>query len=172
MPLAGGAERPAGHRLARRDVRARRLLARGNAPAVRPAGGADPRCSTSWSTWASSRSSWCPPRRNRPARTRWRRRASTAAAGSASTCNRPKPPSVRDAIDDRTRRRPRCSRSGRRTTRSGRSILPAASTIGRDRRQPLGELMNRGYEDAYHQFIEPVVGASGERVGHQKLITS
>ena len=33
-----------------------------------------------------------------------------------------------------------------------------------DRRQPLLELMNRGYEDAYHQFIEPVVGASGERV--------
>jgi hypothetical protein len=25
--------------------------------------------------------------------------------------------------------------------------------------------MSRGYEDAYHQFIEPVVGASGERVG-------
>jgi len=34
-----------------------------------------------------------------------------------------------------------------------------------DRRQPLHELMNRGYADAYHQFIEPVVGASGERVG-------
>jgi hypothetical protein len=34
-----------------------------------------------------------------------------------------------------------------------------------DRRQPLEELMARGYEDAYHQFIEPVVGASGERVG-------
>jgi hypothetical protein len=34
-----------------------------------------------------------------------------------------------------------------------------------DRRQPLAELMSRGYEDAYHQFIEPVVGASGERVG-------
>ena len=34
-----------------------------------------------------------------------------------------------------------------------------------DRRQPLDELMSRGYEDAYHQFIEPVVGASGERVG-------
>jgi hypothetical protein len=33
------------------------------------------------------------------------------------------------------------------------------------RPQGLGELMNRGYEDAYHQFIEPVVGASGERVG-------
>jgi len=28
--------------------------------------------------------------------------------------------------------------------------------------------MNRGYEDAYHQFIEPVVGASGERMGSVK----
>jgi hypothetical protein len=27
-----------------------------------------------------------------------------------------------------------------------------------ERRQPLGELMARGYEDAYRQFIEPVVG--------------
>lgn len=27
------------------------------------------------------------------------------------------------------------------------------------RRQPLAELIGRGYEDAYHQFIEPVVGA-------------
>ena len=34
-----------------------------------------------------------------------------------------------------------------------------------DRRLPLDELMSRGYEDAYRQFIEPVVGASGERVG-------
>ncbi|MGE5245826.1 MAG: patatin-like phospholipase family protein [Betaproteobacteria bacterium] len=33
------------------------------------------------------------------------------------------------------------------------------------RRQPLSELMSRGYEDAYRQFIEPVVGASGDRVG-------
>jgi len=29
---------------------------------------------------------------------------------------------------------------------------------------PLAELVNGGYEDAYHQFIEPVVGASGERM--------
>jgi len=36
------------------------------------------------------------------------------------------------------------------------------------RRQGLGELMNRGYEDAYHQFIEPVVGASGDKVGSVK----
>ena len=30
------------------------------------------------------------------------------------------------------------------------------------RRQGIGELISRGYEDAYHQFIEPIVGASGE----------
>jgi hypothetical protein len=38
-----------------------------------------------------------------------------------------------------------------------------------DRRHSLVELMNRGYEDAYHQFIEPVVGASGERVGESAV---
>ncbi len=34
-----------------------------------------------------------------------------------------------------------------------------------DRQLSLTELMNRGYEDAYHQFIEPVIAASGEQVG-------
>jgi hypothetical protein len=34
-----------------------------------------------------------------------------------------------------------------------------------DRRPQVDELMSRGYEDAYRQFIEPVVGASGEGVG-------
>jgi hypothetical protein len=33
-----------------------------------------------------------------------------------------------------------------------------------DRVQPLKELIDRGYEDAYRQFIEPVVGASGEQL--------
>jgi hypothetical protein len=28
----------------------------------------------------------------------------------------------------------------------------------------VAELMERAYEDAYRQFIEPVVGASGERL--------
>jgi len=40
------------------------------------------------------------------------------------------------------------------------------------RRQGMSELMNRGYEDAYYQFIEPVVGASGDKVAalrRQKL---
>ena len=40
------------------------------------------------------------------------------------------------------------------------------------RRQPLTELMSSGYEDAYHQFIEPVVGASGDRVGQGSRIKS
>lgn len=33
-----------------------------------------------------------------------------------------------------------------------------------DRTYPLTELIDRGYEDAYRQFIEPVVGGSGERL--------
>lgn len=33
-----------------------------------------------------------------------------------------------------------------------------------DRRFAVAELVDRGYEDAYHQFIEPVVAASGERI--------
>jgi len=37
------------------------------------------------------------------------------------------------------------------------------------RRPSLTELMSRGYEDAYRQFIEPVVGASGDRVGQSAL---
>jgi hypothetical protein len=33
-----------------------------------------------------------------------------------------------------------------------------------DRRVTLTEVADRGYEDAYRQFIDPVVGASGERL--------
>jgi len=33
-----------------------------------------------------------------------------------------------------------------------------------DRRQDLAELMARAYEDAYQQFVDPVVGASGEQL--------
>lgn len=35
-----------------------------------------------------------------------------------------------------------------------------------DRPQALAELIARGHEDAYRQFIEPVVGASGEQLAH------
>jgi hypothetical protein len=37
-----------------------------------------------------------------------------------------------------------------------------------DRRQGLAELVERGYEDAYRQFIEPVVGASGEQLARTR----
>jgi hypothetical protein len=33
-----------------------------------------------------------------------------------------------------------------------------------DREQSLSELMERGYQDAYHEFIEPIVGPSGEHL--------
>jgi hypothetical protein len=33
-----------------------------------------------------------------------------------------------------------------------------------DREHSLGELMERGYQDAYHAFIEPIVAASGEHL--------
>jgi hypothetical protein len=38
-----------------------------------------------------------------------------------------------------------------------------------DRRQTLVEVMERAYEDAYHGFIEPVVGASGERLARAAM---
>lgn len=61
------------------------------------------------------------------------------------------------------------------------TICPAHNPVGpfdfdgayddrSERRQPLGELMAQGYEDAYRQFIEPVVGASGERVGQHRAL--
>jgi hypothetical protein len=38
-----------------------------------------------------------------------------------------------------------------------------------DRRDTLPELMQRGYDDAGRQFIEPVVGASGDQLAHLPL---
>jgi hypothetical protein len=54
-------------------------------------------------------------------------------------------------------------------------IAPAHNPIGpfdfggaydpaSDRREALTELLQHGYEDAYRQFIEPIVGASGEQL--------
>ncbi len=39
-----------------------------------------------------------------------------------------------------------------------------------DRRHALGELVDRGYEDAYRQFIDPVVAADGERLGQSSVL--
>jgi hypothetical protein len=44
-----------------------------------------------------------------------------------------------------------------------------AFDVRSDRPLFLEELMARGYEDAYHQFIEPVVGASGELLARHTL---
>jgi hypothetical protein len=41
-----------------------------------------------------------------------------------------------------------------------------------DRRHTVKELVARGYEDAYRQFVEPVVGASGEALGSDFPITT
>jgi hypothetical protein len=42
--------------------------------------------------------------------------------------------------------------------------LAGAYDEASDRQQSLAELIERGYEDAYRQFIEPIVGASGEQL--------
>jgi len=42
--------------------------------------------------------------------------------------------------------------------------LDGAYDEASDRRQDIGELVERAYEDAYRQFIEPVVGASGDQL--------
>ena len=44
--------------------------------------------------------------------------------------------------------------------------LAGAYDEASDRHQDLSELMERAYEDAHRQFIDPVVGASGERLAH------
>jgi hypothetical protein len=46
--------------------------------------------------------------------------------------------------------------------------LAGAYDEASDRRQDLHELMERAYEDAYRQFIEPVVGASGDHLARME----
>ena len=41
-----------------------------------------------------------------------------------------------------------------------------------DRRHTVAELVDRGYEDAYRQFIDPVVGASGDRIEARPSLAS
>jgi hypothetical protein len=40
-----------------------------------------------------------------------------------------------------------------------------------DRWQTVAELVDRGYEDAYRQFIDPVVGASGDELVADRIVT-
>jgi hypothetical protein len=39
-----------------------------------------------------------------------------------------------------------------------------------DRHQDVAELAERAYEDTYRQFIEPVVGASGEQIARRRVV--
>jgi len=48
--------------------------------------------------------------------------------------------------------------------------LDGAYDEASDRWTDLAELMNSGYEDAYRQFIEPIVGASGEQLEHVSAV--
>ncbi len=59
------------------------------------------------------------------------------------------------------------------------TIRPAHNPIGpfdlngayderSDRHQRLGELMDRGHEDAYRLFVEPVLGDSGDRISEER----
>jgi hypothetical protein len=41
-----------------------------------------------------------------------------------------------------------------------------------DRWQSVGELVDRGYEDAYRQFVDPIVGASGDELVGNPALTS
>jgi hypothetical protein len=36
----------------------------------------------------------------------------------------------------------------------------------------VGELVDRGYEDAYRQFVDPIVGASGDEMARNATLTS
>ena len=55
-----------------------------------------------------------------------------------------------------------CSPSGRSHNALGPFDFTGAYDQASDRRQEFVELIDRGYDDAGRQFIEPVVGASGE----------
>ena len=48
--------------------------------------------------------------------------------------------------------------------------LQGAYDEASDRWTDLTELMRRGYDDAYRQFIEPIVGASGEQLAHASAV--
>ena len=127
--VADGADRD---RSACDDLRARRLLARRNASAVRSARQPDADCSTSWSrSGRRTGRDRVGGAGTRPVRTRWPPGASTAKAGWASICSRlkPRPSATRRGSAWPARPRWLRSRFARRTIRSARSISAAGTTI-------------------------------------------
>ena len=67
---------------------------------------------------------------------------------------------VRDAVRFTRSDSRDCSSFSRFTTRSARSTSRAPTTSARTGIRASAELMDRGYEDAYRQFVEPVVGGA------------
>ena len=98
------------------------------------------------------------------ARTNCDRRGSTAWAASANRSRRRRPRHLSDAVRHLHHRF-----QGLYLIRPSHNPIRPLDLAGAydersDRVQTLEELMERGYEDAYRQFIEPFLGASGERV--------
>ena len=103
-------------------------------------------------------------RRRRAVRTSSAPSAATCAATPASRSPRSRRPALRDALEQWTGRF-----AGLFVIRPAHNPLGPLDFDGvyderSDRAHTLGELVDRGYEDAYRQFIEPVVGASGDRL--------
>ena len=139
-------------------------VARGNTPGVRPAGRS--RSPSRGSGGRRRRTGDCRlagRATGQAARTehRARRRARTRRRARFRRSTRPR------CATPSTRRRaalPAFLSSGLPTTLSGFSISAVCYDERSDRRYTVAELVDRGYEDAYRQFIEPVVAASGERI--------
>ena len=91
--------------------------------------------------------------------------AATSAAAPASSSARFEAAGLRDvAASSSTAVSPAFSSSVRATIPLGPLDFGGVYDERSDRTLPLAELTDRGYGDAYRQFIEPVVGAGGERI--------
>jgi hypothetical protein len=107
-----------------------------------------------------------------------RRAADRAGRGHSKPSDRASPPGSTARPPRRVRSRQAAVLHDATTTTAGvriYTVRPVHNPIGpfdfqggfdhrSHRYQSLAELMAQGYEDAYHQFIDPVVGASGERI--------
>ena len=62
----------------------------------------------------------------------------------------------------------RCTSFSPDTIRSAPTMSPARTMKPRTGGRTCSELVERAYEDAYRQFIEPVVGASGEQLARAR----
>ena len=164
--LAAALSLPGCQRLATGAVRAGCVLARRNASPERSAGEHRPADRRSRGRGSGAGDDRRRDRRSRRARTNCGRRGSTASAASANRSRPRKRRRLSDAIRHLHHRF-----QGLYLIRPSHNPIRPLDLTGAydersDRVQTLEELMERGYEDAYRQFIEPFLGASGERMPH------